>query len=156
MFADSKICVCSGSEKSDQGLRYFNYSLSKFSENKNPNELSVLGRFVDTDNSVYNNIVEITKEAVSGRPLYKIAIENPVGKRYDILGDEKATIYSIGRGFIPFSKVNDMDVFLDEEGRLCKLIYMRRIHENNYTTKDMFQLSVSFTNNFYCNGVLVA
>jgi hypothetical protein len=66
------------------------------------------------------------------------------------MGTQK--VYTKSRGYLPTYKLNDLDVFIDYEGYLCKIIKKEICTK---PTNEIFNIDVSYNNNLICSGILI-
>ena len=82
---------------------------------------------------------------------YKLVVENVLEKKMEITGTSDLLVYSLKKGFISIKDISPIDVLVDDEGRLCKLVKKEQVMINDM----VYKLDTEFNGNFYFNGILV-
>lgn len=116
--------------------------------NRPPYALSYHSGFRTFD---YSPIEEVRNCRQTSRAL-RIAFESPAGKRWTAVVDADHRIFTRNRGFVEAGRTAVMDVFIDCEGSLCKIVEKENL---GISERDMSELSVSFNHSAFINGILM-
>jgi hypothetical protein len=83
--------------------------------------------------------------------MLNLIFENNQGRQYK-LSVKPNCEFITKRGIIKASKLNELDVLIDESDYLCKVIGKDTINVEDII---LCELSILYTYNYFCNGILI-
>ena len=105
------------------------------------------------DNAYDYSFLTAITEYKDVRSIMHMSIASPTGKIYDIFGTSDQKIYTLKRGYQEMVNVNLLDVLLDVEDRLCKLVRKELLEYSDPV--QVCNMSMSGTAcNFFMDGIL--
>ena len=105
------------------------------------------------DNSYDYSFLNSLGEYKDVRSIMHMIIASPTGKTYDIFGTSDQKIFTMKRGYQEMSNVNLLDIMLDVEDRLCKLVKKELLEYSDPVQVCSMNMAGTACN-FFMDGVL--
>jgi hypothetical protein len=105
------------------------------------------------DNAFDYSFLTSVSDYKEARTLMHMIIVNPVGKTYELFATPDQKLLTLKRGYQEMSNVNLLDVLLDVEDRLCKVV-KKELLEFNDPVQVCNMTMTGTACNFFLNGVL--
>ena len=99
----------------------------------------------------FTRILRLIEKKFTGSAI-SIIVETPIGVCYSLLVSPDQRILTKVRGYVRGESINQLDVIIDYEGNVCKLIEKTNI---DLVDEPMFVMETEYNNNFVANGIIL-
>jgi hypothetical protein len=134
-----------------KGAKIYTDTAKNLGMNNKASLLTIIGRYGNHRFEYYSiETINITK--VEEVTMYKLTFESTKGVIRTLLVDKNTQVHTLMRNFCNLGRLNSLDIIMDEEGYLNKLVSCEPVVMNDIELAD---ISLKYKNGWFCNGIMI-